>query len=78
MLYFGRQIFIPLALAVVLSFLLSPFVAFLERLRLRRIPSVLTVLVLCFALAAGVGWVLAYQLLEIMAYVGDYKINLVD
>jgi predicted PurR-regulated permease PerM len=78
MLYFGRQIFIPLALAVVLSFLLSPFVALLERLRLRRIPSVLTVLVLCFVLAGGVGWILANQLLEITANIGDYKINLVD
>ena len=29
-LYFGRQIFIPLALALVLSFLLTPLVGLLE------------------------------------------------
>lgn len=39
-LYFGRAIFIPIALAVVLTFLLTPAVTWLERCRLGRIPSV--------------------------------------
>ena len=30
--YFGRQIFIPLALALVLSFLLNPLVSLLEKI----------------------------------------------
>lgn len=76
MLYFGRQIFIPLALALVLSFLLAPLVGVLERVRLGRVPSVLTVMVLCLALTAVVSWGVASQLLEIMAHVGDYKSNL--
>ena len=53
-LYFGRQIFIPLALALVLSFLLTPLVGLLERARLGRVPAVLVVLIFCFALTAGV------------------------
>ncbi|MGD1079008.1 MAG: hypothetical protein ABR881_11870 [Candidatus Sulfotelmatobacter sp.] len=40
-LYFGRQIFIPLALALVLSFLLTPLVGSLEKARLGRVPAVL-------------------------------------
>jgi predicted PurR-regulated permease PerM len=75
-LYFGRQIFIPLALALVLSFLLTPLVILLERVRFRRIPAVLLVLALGFALAASVGWAVAGQLLDITGHIGDYKTNL--
>jgi predicted PurR-regulated permease PerM len=75
MLYFGRQIFIPLALALVLS-LLTPLVGLLERIRLGRIPAVLVVMTLCFALTAGIGWVVAGQLLDIPGHIRDYKANL--
>ena len=75
-LYFGRQIFIPLALAVVFSFLLTPFVGLLEKCRFGRVPAVVTVLVLSFALAGVVGWGVAGQLVDIMVHVPDYKDNL--
>jgi predicted PurR-regulated permease PerM len=75
-LYFGRQIFIPLALAFVLSFLLTPLVGLLERIRLGRVPAVLVVLVFCFALTAGASWLVAGQLLDITGHIGDYKTNL--
>jgi predicted PurR-regulated permease PerM len=75
-LYFGRQIFIPLALAVVFSFLLTPFVSLLEKCRFRRVPAVLTVLVLSFMLAGVVGWGVAGQLVDIMVHIPDYKDNL--
>lgn len=76
MLYFGRHIFIPLALAFVISFLLTPLVAWLQRIRLGRIPAVLIVLLLCFAVTAGVGWGVAGQLLDITAHIGDYRTNI--
>jgi len=76
MLYFGRQIFIPLALALVLAFVLAPLVSLLQRTRLGRVPSVLIVLTLCLALSVALGWVVTNQLVEIMAHVGDYKSNL--
>ncbi len=75
-LYFGRQIFIPLALALVLSFLLTPLVGLLEKLRLGRVPAVLIVLTLCFALTAGLAWEVAGQLLDITGHIRDYKANL--
>jgi predicted PurR-regulated permease PerM len=76
MLYFGRQIFIPLALALVLSFLVTPLVGLLERVHLSRVPAVLVVLILCLALTAGIGWVVAGQLLDITGHIRDYKANL--
>lgn len=75
-LFFGRQIFIPLALALVLSFLLSPLVSLLEKVHLGRVPAVLVVLSLCFAFTVGVSWEVAGQLLEITGHIRDYKANL--
>ena len=43
-LYFAREILIPLAFALTLTFLLTPAVTFLEKLRLGRVlPVILTV-----------------------------------
>lgn len=78
MLYFGRGIFVPIALALVLSFLLSPLVASLQKIRLGRVTSVFIVLALCFALVTTVGWAVANQFLEITAHLGDYRSNLED
>jgi predicted PurR-regulated permease PerM len=75
-LYFGRELFIPLALALVFSFLLTPLVSLLEKVRLGRVGSVLTVLILSFALVGSVTWQVARQLVEIMVQIPDYKANL--
>ncbi len=51
-LYLGREVLIPITLAVLLSFLLAPLVALLRRLRLPKIPAVL------LAVAASLGVIL--------------------
>jgi predicted PurR-regulated permease PerM len=76
MLYFGRQIFIPLALALVLSFSLTPLVTLLEKAHFGRAPAAMTVLIFCFALTAGIGWGVTGQLLEITGHFRDYRENL--
>ena len=76
MLYFGRQIFIPLALALVLSFLLTPLVGWLQRIHFGRLPAALIVLVFCLGVTASVGWGVASQLLEITTHIQDYRSNL--
>jgi predicted PurR-regulated permease PerM len=75
-LYFGRTVFIPLALALVLSFLLTPFVSLLEKIRFGRVPSVIVVVIVAFALIAFGSWGVAGQLVEIMVRIPDYKANL--
>jgi predicted PurR-regulated permease PerM len=75
-LYFGRTVFIPLALALVLSFLLTPFVSLLEKIHFRRIPSVIVVVILTFALIGFGIWGVAGQLVEIMVRIPDYRANL--
>src|SRR5580700_10861863 len=75
-LYFGRQVLIPLALAVVFAFLLTPIVGVVERCRLGRVLSALVVLVLSFALLAAVGWGVTNQLMEILVRLPDYRANI--
>ena len=75
-LHFGRTVLIPLALATVLAFLLSPVVDLLEKCHLGRVTSVLVVLALSFAMLAGVGWGMTTQLMEILSHLSDYKTNI--
>jgi predicted PurR-regulated permease PerM len=75
-LYFGRQILIPLGLAVVLSFLLAPAVTWLQKCRLRRVPAVLLVLVFAFSIVASVGWMVTVQLMNIVEQIPSYKSNI--
>jgi predicted PurR-regulated permease PerM len=75
-LYFGRQVLIPLALAVVLAFLLTPVVGWLEKCRLGRVPSVLAVLMLVFAFTGLGGWLVTGQLMNIIDQFPDYQSNI--
>jgi predicted PurR-regulated permease PerM len=53
--YFGREVLIPIALAGILSFMLAPLVRILQRLRLPRVLAVLIVAVLAFAAIFALG-----------------------
>ncbi|HEY6769341.1 MAG TPA: AI-2E family transporter [Candidatus Sulfotelmatobacter sp.] len=75
-LYFGRQVLIPLAAAIVLAFLLTPVVELLEKTRIGRVPSVIAVLVLFCAVLGGIGWGVSDQLMEIFAHLPDYRENI--
>jgi predicted PurR-regulated permease PerM len=54
-LYWAQAVLIPVALAILLTFLLSPVADALERIALRRLPSVILVVVLTFSLLGGIG-----------------------
>ena len=49
-LYFGREIFVPVALAVLLSFVLAPLVSLLQQVRVPRGLAVVSVVIAAFAL----------------------------
>jgi predicted PurR-regulated permease PerM len=66
-LYLGRRIFVPLALAVLLTLLLTPVVSGLERRGLKRFPAVLSVALLAFVLIGLVGWAVAAQVTSLLA-----------
>ena len=74
-LYFTRDFLIPLALAALLTFLLSPLVTRIERW-LGRITAVLLVGAMILAATVAVGWVLTRQLVDLAAKLPDYKENI--
>jgi predicted PurR-regulated permease PerM len=60
-LYFGREIFVPVALAVLLSFVLAPFVSRLQSFRLPRVVAVLAVVILGFTIIFSLGGLMVTQ-----------------
>jgi predicted PurR-regulated permease PerM len=72
-LYFARVVFIPFALAVLLSFLLAPLVLRLRRWRIGRVPSVLLVVSLALAVVAVVSGLMAIQFADLARRMPEYQ-----
>jgi len=75
-LYFGKELFIPFALALLLTFLLTTPVTWLERLRLGRAVSALIVLVLAFSIGGALLWLGVEQLSGIVQSLPQYQDNI--
>src|SRR5579872_4858792 len=75
-LYFAREILIPFAFALTLTFLLTPAVAFLQKLRIGRVASVLTVVLVSMMLGGGGGWIIANQLIDVANDLPSYRQNI--
>jgi predicted PurR-regulated permease PerM len=74
-LYVGRELLIPIALAAMLTFLLSPLVGWIERW-IGRIAAVLIVVAMLFGVVGGAGWLLAHQLIDLAAKLPNYQANI--
>jgi predicted PurR-regulated permease PerM len=72
-LYFGREIFVPIALAILLSFVLAPLVGVLQRIRVPRGLAVVTVVIIAFALIFALGSLLATQLTQLAGDLPHYQ-----
>jgi len=54
-LYWGQAILIPIALAILIAFLLGPIVGALRPVSLPQTPAVLVVVILAVSVAGGLG-----------------------
>jgi predicted PurR-regulated permease PerM len=72
-LYFGREIFEPIALAILLSFVLGPSVGLLQRARVPRGLAVLGVVFLAFSVIFGLGTLIANQLTQLAGDLPVYQ-----
>jgi predicted PurR-regulated permease PerM len=72
-LYFGREIIIPIALAILLSFVLAPLVGLLQRVRFPRGLAVVSVVVIAFAFIFAMGSLLATQLAQLAGDLPRYQ-----
>jgi predicted PurR-regulated permease PerM len=75
-LYLAREIFIPFAFALALSFILTPPATWLQRIHLGRVPSVAIVMAAVVASTAGVGWMVANQLVDVADHLPSYSENI--
>ena len=65
LLYLAKTVILPLALALLLTFVLAPVVTGLERIRLPRIVAIPIVLLAAGAALGAVGWTVFVQLVEV-------------
>ncbi|HEV2604789.1 MAG TPA: AI-2E family transporter [Microvirga sp.] len=72
-LYFGRDIFIPFALAILLSFALTPLIDWFRRFKLPRIAAVLLAVALAFTLIGGITYVVGRQVVQLANNLPSYQ-----
>ncbi len=75
-LYWARAVLVPLALALMLTFLLQPIVAALHRRGLGYAPAVVLVVMLLGLLLAAVGGVVIMQFSSLASELPGYQDNL--
>jgi predicted PurR-regulated permease PerM len=75
-LYFARDLLIPLAFALTLAFLLAPAVSRLESRRLPRVVAVAITGILAFTVVCGVGYVVSRQLLNVARSLPEYRLKI--
>jgi predicted PurR-regulated permease PerM len=76
-LYWARTVFIPLALAILLTFVLTPAVSALQRRGLGRLPAVLIVVLLALLLLGGIGYIVTRQINGLVGNLPNYKDEIV-
>jgi predicted PurR-regulated permease PerM/GAF domain-containing protein len=77
-LYVGRGVLIPLAIAILLSFLLSPLVTRLYRWHVPRVPAVLLTALAAFLVIGALALLLGVQATQLATELPSYQTNLVS
>ena len=77
-LYFGRDLLVPLVLAVLLAFVLAPLVVLLQRTRMGKAPSVLVAVALAFAAILGIGAIVGRQATTLAESLPAYQATIQD
>jgi predicted PurR-regulated permease PerM len=74
--YWAQAVLIPFALALLLTFLLSPIVTRFQQAGLGRAPSVTIVIALTFALLAMIAWATVSQVTSLAEELPEYRRNI--
>jgi len=73
LLYFGRDVLEPLALASILSLVLAPLIRTLRRVGLPQLPATLLSVLLAGTCVVGIGTILAFQLVAVTRDLPQYR-----
>ncbi|HEY2352722.1 MAG TPA: AI-2E family transporter [Candidatus Acidoferrum sp.] len=75
-LYFARVMFVPLALAILFTFVLTPVVSLLERIHFPRFIAVSLAVVVSVTGFGVIGWTVGNQLIDVTNQLPFYKSNI--
>jgi predicted PurR-regulated permease PerM len=75
-LYFARVMLVPLALAVLFTFVLAPLVSALERIRIPRFLAIFLVVGIAVFGIGVIGWTVGNQLIDVTNQLPSYKTNI--
>lgn len=75
-LYVGREVFIPVALAILLSFVLAPLVRGLRKLRVPRSLAVVLVVLVAFAALSALAVLMATQVAQLAGELPRYQMTM--
>src|SRR5262249_20970443 len=75
-LYFGKEVLFPVTVAILLSFVLSPLVKWLRRINIPRPIAVLFSVALALATIAGIGALVATQVVDLAADLPRYQLTI--
>jgi predicted PurR-regulated permease PerM len=75
-LYFGREVLVPIALAVLMSFVLAPLVRLLQRLYVPHGLAVIAVVLVAFAAVFGLGALMVSQVNQLASDLPRYQTTL--
>ncbi|HEY4330161.1 MAG TPA: AI-2E family transporter [Phycisphaerae bacterium] len=72
-LYVARDLCIPIALAVLLSFLLAPIVSRVQKWHIPRVPAVMLVMLFILIVIGSVGWLAIGQTIQLADRLPEYQ-----
>ena len=72
-LYIGRDVLVPLAFAILLSFVLTPLLLLLRRIKLPRVLAVGIVVACAFAIILALGWLISREVTQLAADLPSYR-----
>ncbi|MER8395352.1 AI-2E family transporter [Mesorhizobium sp. M1340] len=75
-LYFGREVFLPIAIALLLTFALVPMVSALKRAGIPRLPAVIASVLGAFTVLALFSFIVATQVSELAQNIPLYQANI--
>jgi predicted PurR-regulated permease PerM len=72
-LYFAREVLLPLALAILLSFVLTPLLLLLRKIKIPRVAAVIFVVTIAFGIIFALGWLLSQQMTQLARDLPSYQ-----
>nr|WP_232365185.1 AI-2E family transporter [Salinimonas marina] len=72
-LYFAKAVIMPIAVAVMLTFLLAPLVIRMQRIGLPRVVAILVTVIIAFSIIAATFWTISVQVVSLAEQLPGYE-----